>query len=183
MSEASVTTLLGASGACPEIRLNGKTWRVGHPTQKAKAELETIIVSQAFAEVKALRDVLPPDDYRDLYADTASKVRAKAFRTWGDEWERYALGATHAHLFLLSLLRENHPDATEADALALLASCGEEVQLALGQVVADFFVMLLAEHPRLKPEERATVAAKARAGMLAALAKVRPTPTPATSSE
>lgn len=139
----SVQNTLGAAGACPEIPLDGRVWRVGHPTQRAKAALEEFAAAAAVNEALALKGVLPPAAYQELFAATARDVQAKAFRTWGPGWQRVVFDPLNSHLFLWSLLRENHPDATEADARRLMAAEPDRVSLALARVVPDFFRMLL----------------------------------------
>lgn len=155
---ASVSALLGAAGACPEIPFKGKAYKVGHPTQAAKARLEQLVVAQAVAEVRELKGVLPPDAYAELFAETAEKVRGRSFKTWGADWQKTVFAPENAHLFLLSLLRGPHPDMSEADARAMMLEAPEECALALGLVVPDFFEMLLADRP-LSPEDRAKVGA------------------------
>ena len=140
----SVQNTLGAAGACPEIPLDGRVWRVGHPTQRAKAALEEFAASAAVNEVLSLKGVLPAAAYSELWAQTARDVQGRSFRTWGPGWQRVVFDPLNAHLFLWSLLRECHPDATEADAKRLMAAEPERVSLALARVVPDFFRLLLA---------------------------------------
>lgn len=186
MADASVSDTLGAAGACPEVRVGNKVWKIGHPTQRAKACLEQLAVQVASAEVRALKDVLPPDAYAEVFREFTDSVSARHYRTWGPGWQRVVWGPQSAHLFLLSLLRENHPDATEGDARALAAADPEAVALAVLQVTPNFVRLLLAERPELTPEQRA----KVEGAVAAALAKTphpdppAPTPpTPAASSD
>lgn len=158
----TVTTMLGASGACPEVKLNGKTWRIGHPTQKAKAELETLAVQQAVAEVTALKGILPPDQYKEMFDSVRDAITAKHYKTWGDGWQRIVWGPMSAHLFLLSLIRENHQDATEDDAMALAGGAPEQVAAALAQVVPSFLLLLLSERKDVTPEQREKIMGVAR---------------------
>ena len=171
----SVQTMLGAAGACPEIPLAGELWRVGHPTQRAKAVLEELAAAKAVAEVRALKGVVPADAYQEAFAETVAQVQAGAFRTWGAGWQKIVLSGGNAHLFLLSLLRENHPRATEDDARALAAGEPELVAAALARVVPGFFSLLLAGLP-LTADQRAGVAAA-----MAAAFPAPPPPSPATA--
>ena len=150
----AVTTMLGASGACPEIRLNGKVWKVGHPTQRAKATLETLAVAQAVAEATALKDVLPAEQYAQLFKQITDNIGAKHYKTWGDGWREIVWGPQSTHLFFLSLLRENHPDATEEDAQALMDGAAEQVAAALVQVIPPFVSLLLDARKGMTPEQR-----------------------------
>lgn len=145
---------LGAAGACPEISFQGKTWKVGHPTGRARSVLEELAVAKATAEVRSLKTALPPDAYAEMFTELCGRISAGDYRTWGAGWQRIIFGTQNSHLFLLSLLRENHPEATEADAKAIGFGCPEEVQLALARVVPDFFALLLQGLP-LSPEQKA----------------------------
>ena len=153
MDSPGVQTLLGAAGACPEIPHQGKVWRIGHPTQRAKAVLEELAVAKATAEIRALKNVVPADAYSELFAELTTRISAGDFRTWGTGWQRIVFGGVNAHLFLLSLLREHHRDATEDDARSLAANEPEQVQAALVRVVPGFLSLLLAGLP-LSPDQR-----------------------------
>ena len=61
MSDGDLNATLGESGAPPEINYGGKVWKVGYPTQAAKAELNKIVVATAAAAVEEHRATLPPD--------------------------------------------------------------------------------------------------------------------------
>jgi hypothetical protein len=151
-----VGTMLGASGGCPEVVFNGKTWKIGHPTQRAKDTLERLAVSKATQEIMALRGVVDAPAYAELFEAHKRDITAGSFRTWGEGWQRITFSPQNAHLFLLSLVRECHPEATERDAQALAIGAPEELQLALAQVVPGFFTVLLADMP-LPPEKRQQV--------------------------
>lgn len=167
---------LGSAGACPEIVFQGKTWRIGHPTQRAKSALEELATAKAVAEVRALKTIVPADAYGELFSELATRVSAGDYRTWGAGWQRIIFTPANAYMFLLSLLRERHPDATEADAQALASNCREEVELALARVVPDFFTMLVDCQRDMTAEQKATVMAALRP----LFAKLAPqaTPTP-----
>ena len=177
----NVMTLLGASGACPEIRANGKVWRIGHPTGRAKSELEQLAVLSAFAEVRSLKDVLPPDAYAEAFRELTASVAAKSYKTWGEGWQRVVWGPASSHLFLLSLLRENHPQATEDDARALAVAEPEAVALALTQVVPSFIRLLLNDRKDITPEQREQ-AMRVVNERLGTLTPPPPAPIPATSA-
>ena len=152
-----VTTMLGNSGACPEIVVDGKTWRIGHPTQRAKAELERLAVAMAVAEIRALKEMLPADAYQETFRELTDSIAAKHYRTWGAGWQRVVWGPQSAHLFLLSLMREHHPQATELDAQTIAAAEPEQVIAALVQVVPNFVALLLADRPEVTPEQRTQI--------------------------
>lgn len=153
METPGVQTLLGAAGACPEIAHNGKTWRLGHPTQRAKAALEELVAGKAIAEIRSLKSALPPDAYAELFAELATRISAGDYRTWGPGWQRIVFSPANAHLFLLSLLRECHDNASEADAKKLALGEPEQVRLALLRVAPGFLSLLLEGLP-LQPEQK-----------------------------
>lgn len=169
----SVQNLLGDAGACPEISWNDKTWKVGHPTQRAKACLEELAAAKAVGEVVALKGAVPPAAYAEMFCDLMRGVKTGAYKTFGPGWVEQTTGPGGAVLFLLALLRERHPDAAEADALGLAADRGDEVQAALARVVPDFFDLLLAS--ATIPAAQKQVVREALAG---ALAVAFPPPTP-----
>jgi hypothetical protein len=142
-----VQNLLGDAGACPEVELNGKAWKIGHPTQRAKAALEELAAAKAVSEVVALKGVVPPAAYAEMFADVMRGIKTGAYKTFSPGWVEQATGPAGGALFLLSLLRERHPEATEEDAVALAAAKPDEVQAALARVLPPFFEALLATAP------------------------------------
>jgi len=168
----TVQQFLGDSGVCPEIPHAGRAWKIGHPTQRAKACLEELVAAQALAEVKALAGVLGPEDYAAELADVRSAIRAKQHRTWGALWTAAVNGPEGPTLFLLSLLRERHPEATADEAADLAAGCPDEVAAALDRVVPPFFGLLVAAKRELPPAERERLTAE-----LVARFRARRTPT------
>lgn len=177
----SVTTLLGSSGACPEVRHNGKVWKIGHPTGRAKACLEQLAVASAFDEVEALQASLSPQRYQKAYRELLASVAAREYKTWGSGWQRVVWGEMSAQLFLLSLLRENHPEATEEDALMLAGAAPEKVSLALVQVVPTFLALLLSERTDVAPEQREKI--MGAANEIAKRFNPNPSPSAPTPSE
>lgn len=150
--------MLGAAGACPEITCSGKTWKIGHPTQRAKAVLEELAVSKAIDEIIALERFVPADKYKKLFESLRDAITAGEYKTGGPGWARVALTGVNAHIFLLALLRECHPEATEQDARDLAIREPQRVQLALARVVPDFFELFLSGLP-LPPEQRVKIQA------------------------
>ncbi len=170
----SVQNLLGDAGACPEIEWNGKRWKIGHPTQGAKGCLEELVAAKAVAEVKAIKGVLPADDYAEMFKALLSRITTGYYRTFFPGWIEQTTGGGGAVLFLLSLLRERHPDATEADAVGLAGERGDEVQAALARVVPSFFEMLVASATHIPPDQKAAM----RSAMAGVVAAAFPPPTP-----
>lgn len=154
-----VQTMLGAAGAPARVKFRGREWLVGHPIQKAKGELEEIAAGAAVDEVLALRGVLAPVAYADMWKETVLAIQGREFRTWGPGWTRIVFARENAHLFLLSLLRCDQPHATAADATAMAAEEPEQVTAALARVVPGFFAYLLAGL-KVPPDQRAKFEAK-----------------------
>ena len=153
----SITTILGSAGACPEITALGKTWKIGHPTQRAKAVLEQLVVASAVAEVRQLKDVLPPDAYAETFRELTDAIASRHYKTWGAGWQRIVWGPRSGYLFLLSLLREHHPTATEDDVAALAGAAPEEVTAALIEVTPNFIRLLLLDRKDITPEQQAAI--------------------------
>lgn len=141
MSEhpASTQDALGSAGACPEVRWGDKTYRVGFPTQRAKARLEALVAAQAVAEVRALRDSLDPAAYAEMFEAVNDAVRTRQHRTGGRMWQRALAEPGGVLLFPLALFREHHPDMTPEELRALMIAEPEQVRAALLQVVPGFF--------------------------------------------
>lgn len=174
-----VQQLLAPDSALPEIPHNGTVWKVGRPDQDAKARLEKLVKKVAIDGVRALREVLEPGAYREMFDSVAQNL--KQYDTWRAGWQAVALDPANAHLFLWSLLQAHHPNVTEAQVLALGRDVPEEVGFALVQVVPDFFRVLLSEALVGVP---AAKRAEVEPIFEAALATLRDrlTPTPATPS-
>ena len=80
------------------------------------------------------------------------------YKTFGAGWQRIIQHPGNAHLFLLSLLREHHPEATELDSQTLAMQAQELVAAALVRVVPRFFAILLDGLP-LPTDQRAQIQA------------------------
>jgi len=149
----SVMTQLGAAGSCPEIEHKGKIWKVGHPTQRAKAELEKLATQKATRETLSLKELLSPADYGEIFESFRRAVSSGEYKTGKIGWLQTVFSGATAPLFFLSLLREHHPDATEKDAQTLYSEQPEQTMLALEAVVPPFFDMLLKEMD-LPPDQK-----------------------------
>lgn len=147
------TSLLATPGSSPEITFQGKVYRIGHPTQRARETLERLAAAKATLEITALKGELDATAYAELFESHKQDIVAGKYRAWGEGWQRITLAPRNHHLFLLALLRENHPDATEREALGLAQGAREEVELALAEVVPGFFTLLVEEMP-LPPQQK-----------------------------
>jgi hypothetical protein len=177
--------LLGDAGALPEIEYAGKVWKVGKPTQRAADCLVQLTIRAAMKEITSLKGIVEPADYKEMFDDFTVSVQRGAYKTWGDRWSAMASGMDGTVRFLLSLLRERHHDATEADAMALMVNCGDEVRVAFAQVLPPFLFLMLDSHPAVlaaSAELKAKVKAEAFPKVMEAF---RPLiePTSATASD
>ena len=151
--DGDLNATLGESGACPEIVHNGKTWKVGYPTQKAKAILNNLVVAYASAEIQTASESLPPALYQQMLSDFTTKIGQRYYKTWHQGWIEIAMGQDGDILFLLSLVKLHQPNATENDARMLFEECGPMVQTAMAQVMPVFFQILEADYPSQLPKE------------------------------
>lgn len=163
---------LGAAGACPVVRWRGKPYKVGHPTQEAKARLEELAAQAAVARVEALEGKVGAAAFARMTDRVCDRVAANEYVTWAAGWQEVVWRDGGA-LFLLSLLHEHHPELTPADAAAMKAECAAQYGAALARVLPGFFELLLGEL-EAPPERKA----RARAELGAALAKFTATHTP-----
>ena len=128
-------------GKGAELRALGRTWHISAPNQNAKQRLEKLAARTALENVRQLKDVLDPAAYKETF-DTVTSGLGN-YRTWRPGWQAVVFDPANAHLFLLSLLHEQHPDIAEADVMAIATDAPEEVAAALAQVLPDFFQLLL----------------------------------------
>lgn len=178
--------LLGDAGALPEIEYGGRVWKIGKPTQRAGDCLVQLTIRAAMREIQALKGVVDDADYRAMFDDFTVSVQTGAYKTWGDRWSAMAAGMDGTVRFLLSLLRERHPDATESDAMSLMVNCGDEVKAAFAQVLPPFLFLLLDHHPAVlaaSNELKAKVKAEAFPKVMEAFRPLfAPSPTSESSS-
>lgn len=166
-AEGAVAALGAATGPV-EVAHNGKTWRVGHPTQRAKAELEKLVVAVAEQSLADLKDVLPAARYAAKEKRLDDLLYARQWQTWGALWTEVVNGPLSFPLFLLSLMRPHHEAATVEDAQALWLGANRACRNALVLVLPGFFDLLAAQLPADQAERKG--AAEAWAGeLLAAL--------------
>lgn len=170
---AGVGPALGDAGPCPPIVYKDKTWLVGHPTQKAKAELELQTMLAAVANVERLRRVLRPEEYKRRLDALDAKIEGGAYQTWGEVWMSVNNSPDGKPLFLLALLKETHPEATFADARAIWLNEPRQVKRAFTVVIPSFFALLAEDLPQM-PEERQQAAAEMATEFMAAVLRLAP---------
>lgn len=164
----SVAQMLGAAGGCPAVEFNGRVWKIEHPVQRAKAELEIYLAGEAVRRVEALQRVLSPAAFQQRMDDVLAMVAGGWYATWGKGWQRATEGPDGNLLFLFSLLRVHQPDCTVADARGLLFGKTGETLAAL-EVVSPGFFAAVAEALPVPPDQKPAQAAAMAADFLARL--------------
>lgn len=132
----SVQQITGGPG--PTVEAGGKTWRLGFNTQNAKARLEELVRSRVTRDALRLRREVGGEEGEQLWQDTRDSLAAGHYDTFGAGWLRVLKSSIGNALFVLSLLQKHHPEATEAEAVSLLASEPEQMEAALAVVASDF---------------------------------------------
>src|SRR5262249_26118772 len=147
MEPQGMIATLGDAGPCPTIADGTKTWNIGHPTQRAKAELELLVVQAATKNLDDLKDVLPKKEWELEKSKLSGLIRGRAWQTFGQLWAEQVNGPLADALFLLSLAKPHHPEMTLADAERLWLDENDQCRVALGIVVPGFFDLLMAWLP------------------------------------
>jgi len=178
----STTDALGAAGVCPEIVWGDRVYRLGHPTQRAKAAFCDLI---ADAEFRGVQTALARGYMTEAKADAAverlgQRIDRREHQPGGELFYKYSLGSeagAGAVLFLLSLFRENHPGMTREDVAALSEARPAEVKFAVRRVVPLFLAWAL-ERVTLTDAQRAALDAKLAATLDAAFGPATPSASP-----
>lgn len=183
--DPTTTQLLGdASGVRPAFEFEGVSYRVGHPTQAAKARYESLIVAaeKDVIERMAADGLLTPAERREEYAALTRKVaQEQAHKCGGSLWASYFRGdktTVGLALFQLALLDVGGGDGgfrpgAIGDLPAAVAMLADEAaQLAFAEVVPLFLKLVTDALPARQrtPDVLAAVAA--------ALATLTPSGTP-----
>lgn len=172
---------LGAAVPPPEVTYAGKPWKIGHPTQEAKAELEKLVVQVAEQSLLDLKDTLSPARYAERERRLDDRIYARHWQTWGSLWQEVCNGPLSFPLFLLSLLKPHHPAATIADAQDLWLNANRPCRHAIAMVLPDFFDLLAASLPA-EATERREQGQKMAAELLARLQQATLTASSSTAS-
>ena len=159
VTDAGIGPALGAAGPCPTIEYEGTAWKVGHPTQRAKVALEHLVVESAAANIEAMRPAWGKKKTEEKLDALDMQVMGGHHKTAGALWNAINSGPDSVFLFLTSLLRENHPDATLVQGRKLWVNCPREVRRALALTVPAFFTLIAADLPGT-PQSRAEAAAE-----------------------
>lgn len=168
--------ITGAPG--PTIQTPGKVWRLGLNTQNAKGRLEELVRAQVVRDALRLKREVGGDEGEQVWQDTRDALAAGHYDTFEKGWFRILKSAVGNKLFLLSLLQKHHPEATEADALALMVGAREETEAALAVISPDFLLAVA----RQVATERGTSPEDAGAIATELLAQTTAAPAPPTAS-
>ncbi len=169
-TDAGIGPALGDAGVCPRITFKGKTWTMGHPTQKAKLELELLVIEVAQKNIDDAKRALRPGQYEAKCKTLDLQIEGGAYKTGGELWNTVNNGPHGQALFLTSLLRELHPEAELADGLAMWRGEQRQVRRALALTVPDFFTVLADDLP-LTPDEKVLRKAEMVAAFLEAISE------------
>lgn len=164
----------------------GRRWKVGYPTQRAKARLEKLVFQEEMALLREQKElgILTETEFEVRAERLAKQAKAKDFAEGKPLWVKHTTQADGAVLWIQSLLMEHQPDVTREQVTALLADRGPEVRAAVEVVVPPFFAWALglaiplvdrAVEAKLPGAERAK--AELMKLDLTAFAPDRPTPT------
>jgi hypothetical protein len=77
---------LGASVPPPEVQWNGTAWKIGHPTQGAKALLERLVLQTAEANLDAAKGVLSDKRYAAEEKRFGDALMGRTWATFGELW-------------------------------------------------------------------------------------------------
>lgn len=167
----SVGDVVGSD--CPVIQHGEKLWKIGHPTQAAKDRLEKLVVADAWENVTAARLGIPDVD-DEAARSFHEAVRNREYRTGGKMWAAAFSRPDGQVKFYLSLIREHHPEATEADVMRLMADKPDEFLTAIELVTPRFF-FVAAEAMKLPPDKAKAWAEKLGAEFVQKIRDARPT--------
>lgn len=170
----SVQQVLGAAGAPATVRYKGKAYKLGHPTQAAKARLEELAADTAVARVEAMEGRVKPATFDKMVTHVTGRIERGEFNTWKPGWQE-VVWDDGAALFALSLFREFHEDMSPEFARELVTGAGWQYRAALARVLPDFFDLLLAGRDDLTPEQSSLLRAEL-AALVARLTPAGPTP-------
>jgi len=191
----TTTHLLGeASGVRPAFDFDGQSYRVGWPTQAAKARYESLIVAceRDAIERMAADGMLTPADRREAYATLTRQVQEQGTRVGGAVWYDYFAGSKQKlgfalyYLAMVEVVDASAPGGFRPAGIGDLdAAVGmltdEAVGLAFAEVLPPFAILLLAALPaRLRETDAIRDAVAKLAELTTAAAPLLP-PTPAES--
>lgn len=161
----------------PTVVLDGKVWRLGFNSQDAKSRLEELFRGHVVRDALMTKRAVGGPDGEEQFAAEMARVRGGHYAFFADGW-RELLGTRAGNvLYLLSLLQEHHPDATEQDAMRLLVQENEQTVEALAAITPTF-LSAAAVQMGMRPGDAPALVAAA----VAELARMTPGAAPDTAS-
>lgn len=166
---AAVGDALGAAGACPAIDFNGKAYRLGHPTQQAKARFEQAVVDAELSNFRTqlARGFVTQAEYDEKIDRLGGQCDRREHAVGGPLWLKYTVGREVMagwQLHVWSLFAENHGDITPADVRAMMADDPAALRLLVRRTVPPFFEWV-GGALKLPPEKVAALLAQVMAAL------------------
>lgn len=163
--EPGIVQTLGAHGACPTITHSGATYTVGHPTQRAKAELELLVLKAARDNVEDAKAALTAEEYAAEQAALRVAIQTGAYKTWKPLWAAMWDGLDRIPMLLCACIKTKHPDFTLAQMRVVFAQESEQCLDALDAVMPPFFALLMDSLPVSAAGKEAEATAALKDGM------------------
>lgn len=140
-------------GVPAEVEHDGKVYRLGPATQKAKGILEELLAGIAIRNVTRLKSALGAD-YQSTFDAIVKSVGAGDYTTGKPGWLSVLNSEAGSVAFTLSLFRVNHPGMTTDECVAIAEAKPDEVNAAVARVAPGFFKMAF---PKMTGEQLATI--------------------------
>ncbi len=181
---AGIGPILGAAGACPTITHKGKEWSVGWPTQKAKTELEMLVINTVKKNLDDAKIAYTPAEFEEEKAILRSLIRGGQFKTWGTLWKDVCQGTEQFPLYIYCLVKTKHPEFTYAMMSEIWNEQPEDCLDAFSVVMPDFFMILVSGLPNILGLSPAEIRAEMMGSMvdlrqqLLSLKNIKSTPSP-----
>lgn len=173
---AGVTHMTAGPGPTILERSTGKEWRLGFDNPNAQGRLEELVRGHVLREALKNQDAVGGEAGRRLYDDAVAKLAGGHYWTYGEGWQELLKTPAGGVLYLLALLRRHHPEASEADAIRLLAEEQQQSLAALDAISPSFWAAV-ALKPEAGPAARAEFAAAVAADIAGERKRAeRPTP-------
>lgn len=134
----SVCDALGNAGPLPVVNWNGKAYKVAAPTPAVLAAVERQAAAVATENVKALKGVLPPAEWQDLWDGLLSDLKARKWAYGRELFNAVSTGPDGDVLLLWGCLSLTHPELTVADVRRMQIDQPEDTASAVAQVIPRF---------------------------------------------
>ena len=150
------------AGPGPSIECGGKVWRVGFNTQDAKGGLEELVRAHVLRNAIKNKRAIGGTEGQEIFDEAEKKILQGHYLAFEKGWQETLKSSAGTILYLLSLLREHHPDATEDDARKLLVQEREQSEAAILAVSPSFFSAMAVQNGVTKGDAAEVAASIAR---------------------